>query len=271
VSEQPPIETIVQQAIQIGRAELAALAADLRAGGEALWDAPTHCAGWAVKDAVVHVLGVVNFFAASTRAALSGQPVAPPDEQAREAWAAQVLARPREEVLADLLRAYDDYAEYLETLDVAALDFPVQMPFGAHPVWWVAVVLLDEIVVHWWDIEAPRNPEARLAPAAVPPLVEMMVGAAGLLAVGPKTEGVWELDLGSDAKRSVAVRVQGDQVAVESGPAADANARLAMDGEAFVRLIWGRLDLERELDQGRIRLQGDRARALALTRMFPGA
>jgi hypothetical protein len=49
-----------------------------------------------------------------------------------------------------------------------------------------------------------------------------------------------------------------------------ADVMLALPVEAWVRLVWGRLDLARALDAGIVRATGERERALALGGVFRG-
>jgi hypothetical protein len=45
---------------------------------------------------------------------------------------------------------------------------------------------------------------------------------------------------------------------------------LQLSADRYARLLAGRLDLARALDRGEVRLEGERGRALALTRIFAG-
>jgi uncharacterized protein (TIGR03083 family) len=253
------------------RSEVAALLATVRAGGAALWDAPTYCQGWAVKDAVAHVVTAIGVHDGNTRAALAGRP---PEllgaERAAERNQA-LAAQPREEVLAALDAAARRYAELLDGLDAAALETPVPLPFGTFSVAAIAMIVLDEVVIHHWDIRQPRDPDARLTPAAVPLLAVGLLPAIGLLCRGPKTDGIWQLDVDTPTVGPLTLRVQGDQATVERGAAAAPDVHVAIAGEAFPLLLWGRLDVAAALAGGRLRLlAGERARALALQQMFPG-
>ena len=270
MTEQPPIDTTVREAIRVGREEVAALVAELRAGGDANWDAPSYCKGWAVKDAVVHTVRAVTLLGGNIRAVLSGQPPPLSEPERAADLGRQLLAQPREQVIGELQRVYEDFAEYVETLDVAALAFPVQLPFGTFPVWQIVVVILNELVVHHWDMRAGQQPNARLNAEAVPALVGLGVGGVGLLGRGEKVDGTWQLDVDAPGAGPLTLQVQGDQVTSRPGPAQNPAARLGMDGEAFVLLVWGRLDLAQAIDSGRVRVDGDRGRAMALQRLFPG-
>lgn len=270
MTEQPPIETIVRDSNRVARAEVQALVGELRAGGDAAWNAPTACKGWAAKDVVAHVAGAIYFFSGATHAALDGQPTPPFDAGQAQAAAAELLAQPAPAVLNVLAERNEDFCEYLDSLDVAALPTAVPLGFMTLPVWQVAVARLNEVAIHCWDVRVVREASARIQPDAVPLLVPGNVELASVLAQGEKTTATWLLDVDGPAGGPVTVRVQGDQVAIERGAAPSPDARLALDGEALLRLLWGRLDLGAAIDSGQVRLDGDRAKALALQRLFPG-
>jgi uncharacterized protein (TIGR03083 family) len=272
VAEQPPIETIVRDSNRISRAEVLVLVRELRTGGDAAWNAPTRCPGWAARDVVAHVVGAITLLNAMTHAALDGQPPPPPDHAQAEAAAAQLLAQPRELIWSVLSERNEDYCEYLDSLDVAALPTPVDLTYVVIPVWQVALLRMSEIVLHHWDIRAGRQPDARLNSEGVPLALDLSLGGAGLLAThGEKTPGTWQLDVQGPGGGPITVRVRGDQVTAQRGTAPSPDVTLSLASEALLRLFWGRLDLAADLDGGRARLDGDRAKALALQRLFPGA
>ena len=272
MAEQPPIETIVRESNRISRAEVQALVRELRGGGDAAWNAPTRCPGWAAKDAVAHIVQAITLHNAMTHAALDGQPPPPINPAQAEAASAQLLAQPRELVWSVLAERNDDYCEYLDSLDVAALPTPVDLTYVVIPVWQVALLRLNEIILHRWDIRAGRQPDVRIDSEGVPLVLDLSLGGAALLAThGEKTPGTWQLDVVGPGGGPVIVRVEGDQVSAQRGTTPGADVTVSLASEALLRLLWGRLDLAGDLDDDRARVNGDRARALALQRLFPGA
>jgi hypothetical protein len=138
-------------------------------------------------------------------------------------------------------------------------------------VWQLALVRMNELVLHHWDIRAAQQPALPVDSEGVPLALDMSLGGAQIMAThGEKIDGTWQLDVTGPGGGPVAVRVQGDQVTAQRGMAPAADVRLGLASEALLRLMWGRLDLGAAIDEGRVRLDGDRARALALQRLFPG-
>jgi uncharacterized protein (TIGR03083 family) len=272
VAEQPPIETIVRDSNRISRAEVQALVNEVRTGGDAVWNAPTRCPGWAVKDVVAHIVQAITLLNAFTHAALDGQPPPQLDPAQAQAAAAQLLAQPRELIWSVLGERNEDYCEYLDSLDVAALPTPVDLTYAVLPVWQVALIRMNEIVLHHWDIRAAARPDVPVDSEGVPLALDLSIGGAGLLAThGEKIPGTWQLDAAGPGGGPVTVRVQGDQVSAQRGTAPSPDVRLSLASEALLRLLWGRLDLGADVASGRVRVEGDRDKALALQRLFLGA
>jgi uncharacterized protein (TIGR03083 family) len=270
VSGQPPLDTLARGITRATRAEAAAVAGELRQGGDQAWNAPSACSGWAARDVVVHLVTGGRMFGGATRGALEGTPMAPPDPSRREALMAELRVRPREELLGELELGATEFCDYVDRLDAAALARPVQLPFATLPVWQVASARLSELALHHWDVRAPHTPDARLSPEAVPILARMVMGAIPILATGEKRDGVWQLDVEGERDGPVVLRVANGQLSVERTPAANPDVRLALDGDTLIRLFWGRLDLAQAIESGRVRVEGDHERALHLKALFPG-
>jgi uncharacterized protein (TIGR03083 family) len=271
VQAPPPPEVLVRNVNALARAETAAIVGELRAGGEAAWMAPTACSEWVARDVVVHLVGAAQAMLGNARAALEGRPAPSDDPAAIEARLAPLRQLSGEALLAELERAGAEYAAYLEGLPPEQLAQPVAGAGITLQAWQWDGIYLDELVVHHWDLRVPQTPDARLTADAMPFLVPMFLQALPLLAIGEKTDGTWQLDVAGPTEGPVTIRVSGDQVTAQPGPASNSDARLGLEGEAFLRFIWGRLDLPAAIDSGYVQLQGDRDRALALQRIYPGA
>ena len=271
--EQPEAEALARECAPLIRAEVAALLATLREGGDSLWTAPSQCQGWAVSDVAAHLAGAFRGHDAATRHVVAGRqqehldPSSPQTRQRNE----EMAALPRPGVLAALDDGARRYTAYLDGLDATALSAPVPFPFGSLSVAMVAGVLLNEAVIHHWDIRQPRDPDARITPAAVPTLVGIAVPGLPLMCSGPKTDGTWQLDVDAPTGGPVTLRVQDGQASSERGAATNPDVRVAIAGEALPLLVWGRLEVPGALAAGRMRVvAGDQGRALALQQMFPG-
>ncbi|MBX5491065.1 MAG: maleylpyruvate isomerase family mycothiol-dependent enzyme [Chloroflexi bacterium] len=266
----PSGQELVRRANATARGEAASIARELRAGGEAAWSAPTACAGWTARDVVAHLILGAEVFVTYTQAQLEGRSSPPVTPAARAERQAALRARPDEALLDDLERLTDEFARLLEAQPAAVLERPVPLPFGQFPLAWMSFGRVNELALHHWDLRAPREPDARVSAAALPFIVPANFQAVSLLAQGERQDGVWQLEIPDVATEPQSLRVAGGQVSVAPGASADATCTLRLDGDALVRLLWGRLDLARAIDTGRVQVVGDRAHALALQRLFPG-
>jgi uncharacterized protein (TIGR03083 family) len=259
---------------RLTRAEVAALREALRGGGEAAWNAPSHCKGWAAKDVVAHLLLGGRMFGGAMRAAMDGTDMPPFDRARMEADRATLAALPQEQALDELGELTAEQSAFLDGLDAEAAARSVTLPFGTLTMWQLAAVRLNEVAIHHWDVRAGATRDAEISPEAVPALSMMAGQRMGMLARGEKTDGTWQLDVsapqGGALGAPLTLRVQGDEVTVQPGPAQNPDARLVLDGDAFIRLVWGRLDLPAAIASGKVRVEGDREHALALQRLFTG-
>ena len=238
--QQPPPDVMTQNLNQAIRAEVAALLSYLRAGADPTWNAPSKCKGWAAKDVVAHLVIGGRFFSQACHAAVEGTPPPPFDRAKLDADRAALAGQPREQLLDELGELAAELTAYTDGLSAEDAARTVALPFGTVAVWTIVGVRLNEVALHSWDIRAAQDTNAVVSPEAVPPLVTMALGRLATLGRGEKTDGTWQLDIDGPSGGPVAVRVQGDQVSVERGPAANPDARLVLDGDAFLRLAWGR-------------------------------
>jgi uncharacterized protein (TIGR03083 family) len=101
---------------------------------------------------------------------------------------------------------------------------------------------LNEHAVHTWDVAVGFDPEATLAPDAVPLVldaVSMLAGFSGRPSESPQEFRI--RTVGPDRRFTVSSTPDGVTLAPDDG-AGDATADIALPTEAFVRLVYGRLD-----------------------------
>ncbi|HEY7067959.1 MAG TPA: maleylpyruvate isomerase family mycothiol-dependent enzyme [Chloroflexota bacterium] len=254
------------------RAEATALAADWAGRDTAAWDAPSACRGWAVRDVAAHLSQGAERAVIVVRHALDGAeppPLAPEDRAARMRELRGLLGP----ALAERFpRDIDAAFRLLEAADAAAFRTVVTVPAGPHTLLQFAHQRLSEAALHHWDVRAPRDPAATLRPEAAALLVDYLLSRMARMVehdanAGDVTYG-FELEGPGGGPVTLTIR-DGTATATRGAPAAP-RATLALPAEAWIRLVWGRLDLPRELDRGGARLSGERPEAAALRALFPG-
>jgi len=256
------------------RAEAAALAADLRARDAAALDAPSACTEWAVRDVVAHLTDGAERAALVARAAVEGAPVPQYSREERDQRMAALRPLSGEELAARLERGTSGAYETLEAADEAALrDTVVPLAAGPHTLQQFAAQRLVETTLHAWDVRAPRDPAAPLPPDSAALAVDYLLWRVQRQAKADRAPAgmstcLWQLEGPGGGPATLTVRDGQASGARGAPPAPDLTLRLPV--EAWVRFVWGRLDLARALDAGTVRTTSSREQALALGRMFPG-
>ena len=253
------------------RREAAALAAHARALDSAGWDSPTWCVGWSVREVVAHLAEGMDRFGQQVRGALAGQPVEFSMAE-RDARRAQVKALPDDALVA---RLEDNTAAFFAPVESLAADVllrpVVPMAAGLTPVFGVAQLRLFELAVHRWDVRVPTDPTATVDAETVALLMDWVLAGAhrqakrDLLA---GLQGTVRCETTGPTGGPVTITASGAGVQVARGAAGAADATLHLSGEALLRWFWGRLPLATALEQGSVRLEGQREVALALSRAF---
>jgi uncharacterized protein (TIGR03083 family) len=272
MTAQPTPAERVRAIGQVVRTEVARLVDELRAD-PTLWDRPSACAGWTVGDVAAHMAESNDRFLRIVSAALDGQPVPAFSPQQRAERQAAVKARGREAVLDQLAGCAYAVFDRLEAATPEALARTVTVPAGTLTLAQVAGQRLSELALHSWDIRSAADPRAALAPATVPLLLDGVLASVGRLAgnrVPTDRTLTYRLELAGEAGGPVTVTLAGGQASAQRGAPERADATLYLPAEAAIRLLWGRLALERALAAGTVSVEGDRAAALLLGEIFCG-
>ncbi|HEY5456186.1 MAG TPA: maleylpyruvate isomerase N-terminal domain-containing protein [Acidothermaceae bacterium] len=235
-----PSAEVLLAALRNSRARLVEIAAPLTAEQVREQSYDTE---WSIAQVLSHLATGAIFFKLILEAGLAGQP-APgvdvmqpiwdewnakaPDEQARDAIAADGELMAAFEAL-DGQQRDDWHLDFFGTdRDFAGL---LQMRLGEHS-------------MHTWDFVVALDPKAQLLPDAVDVLIdslEPLVARAGKpldyqLVVGIETE---------EPRRNFVLTVDADGATLRPLDARfAADSLLALPAEAFIRLVYGRLDPE---------------------------
>ncbi|MFI5952343.1 maleylpyruvate isomerase family mycothiol-dependent enzyme [Cryptosporangium sp. NPDC051539] len=146
-----------------------------------------------------------------------------PEDQGPDALAA-------DDVLVKKFEALDD--DQLSTLEFSNWSGPVDTAT-------LAAFRLSEHAVHAWDVEVMLDPSATILPQAVGAVLEVARGLVGF-AGKPGPAGRIHVTL-TDPAREYALNL-GEKVSLEPWDGGDATGELGLPAEAFLRLLYGRLD-----------------------------
>ena len=219
---------------------------------------------WSIAEVLSHLGSQAEILGTFFDASVAGEPV-PGFEIAQpiwDAWNAKSPVAQRD----DSIAVNEAQVRALEGLDAAAAD-AFRMDFVGRELDLAGYVgiRLNEHAVHAWDVEVALDPDATIAPSAVAILLD---GVGSVAARGGKgSSEPYSVRVGTtDPARDLVVTV-GEHVAIEPAEA-DARYDGAVDlpAEAFVRLVFGRLDPERTPEHSESGMRG----LADLRSVFPG-
>ena len=266
MSAAPPTPDAVIGTLREGVDELHAVARELT--GEQL-RTQTRPGEWTLAQVLSHLGSGAVITLAGLEAALDGRP-APGMEANRAVWARWDAMGP-EEQRDELLAADEALMERYQGIDAdTRATLRVDLGFLPEPVGLATAGLfrLHELALHSWDVRSTIAPEATVAPAAVVLLLDGVTPMLLAWLAKPEHRG------GSTASLAVTLAEPTRALGLELGPTVtvgdppqDPDGLLALPGEAWLRLLTGRLDEEHTPSS--VSLSGP-VDLPTLRRVFPG-
>lgn len=229
---------------------------------------PSYCDDWSIAQVLSHIGSGAEIFGKTVDTVVAGEP--PPSRDSFPAiWDRWNAMSPRE-VRDAALGTDGGFVEKLEHLGdgLEGLEFTL---FGVMHVDAVGLlrVRLSEHALHTWDVAVALDPRALVDPDAVSLLVDRLPHSIGRLgkperAETPRPYSVQVLTEQPDRAFRLDV---GDQITMTpSDEERGDTARLHLPAEAFLRLVYGRLDDAHAPAVG----ADERAALESLRTVFPG-
>ena len=202
---------------------------------------PSYCREWTVAQVLSHLGSGAEIFSLLLDAGLSGGE--PPGREAFPAIWDSWNARPPERQAFDCRSVDAAFVERLENLDERQLSTLHLSMFGMEmDAAGLARMRLSEHALHTWDVAVALDPTAKVDPGAVALLIDNLGPTAGR--TGQPAGATLRIQVATtDPARTLLLEV-GDAVVIASGPGADVASSIELPAEAFVRLVYGRLDSE---------------------------
>lgn len=204
--------------------------------------APSYDTGWSIAHVLSHLGSGAEIFTMFLDAGLRGEP-SPAIEQFHAVWDRWNAKTPQDQAR-DSLTVDAAFLDRIEGLTPAERESWRMSLFGADQrLPDVAKMRLAEHALHSWDIAVALDDEATVAPDAVELIIDnldTLVARAGKPAEQPAQVQVTT----SDPHRTFLLTIDADGArlqAAESHPASGGTA-LELTAEAFIRLVYGRLD-----------------------------
>ena len=199
----------------------------------------SYCSDWSIAQVLSHLGSGAEIFGLFLEAGLNG--VEPPGSDAfPPIWQAWNERSPQAQAT-DALATDGALVTRLESLTPDERD-RIRLPlFGMDlDVTGLTKLRLGEHAVHSWDVAVVLDPAATVAAEAVNLLTDglgPLIGRAGKPAASPQTVHVRTTNPDRDF-----VLDTGEPVRLEEAPAASDGPRLTLPAEAWLRLVYGRLD-----------------------------
>lgn len=227
---------------------------------------PAYPAEWSIAEVLSHVGSGAVIMQRRVDDALLGREM--PDDFAPTVWDEWNAKSPRAQADDGLAadRAFIERVEALSDAERAGFTFsmgPIEVDFAT-----VVGLRVNEHTLHTWDVEVALDPTATLPAEAAALIVDHLDLIARYTGRPTGTEHAIEVRT-SDPERAFVIELTADRVSfisaidVAGGGAPDADLR--MPAEAFVRVVYGRLDADHAAG-----VEGDTALLDELRQVFPG-
>jgi uncharacterized protein (TIGR03083 family) len=236
------------------------------------WTEQSACADWQVYQVASHLGSGPRITIGVLEAGLRGaEPMT--DEQRRAVWGYFDGLKP-DAMLPAFQQANDAFFQLLDSLTDDELGRSVFWIGSEAPVATVFAGRLNEQTLHTWDIRWARDKQARLAPATLPDALEFNLRpwTIGRLTQPERAEQLVGKTIElqhSQPDGVVSMEVRSDGVTAAEGRAASPDLTVQLPSEAFVRLIWGRYDVQAAHESGELKLSRPDL-AEPLQALFPG-
>ncbi|HEV2243847.1 MAG TPA: maleylpyruvate isomerase family mycothiol-dependent enzyme [Streptosporangiaceae bacterium] len=199
----------------------------------------SYAADWSIAQVLSHIGSQAEIFGLFLDAGLSGQD--PPGPEAFGPIWATWNAKSPEDQAADALRADETVTARFESLDDEQRKRFALKLFGMDfDATGLARMRLGEHAVHTWDIAVALDPAATLAPDAVDLLIDTL---GQLVARAGKPGGASRrLHVSTSSPVRHFTLETGEMVTLAPSGYSEGLPELALPAEAFIRLVYGRLD-----------------------------
>lgn len=205
----------------------------------------SYAADWTIADVLSHIGSGAVIMGRHLQAAASGE--TPDPAFAATVWAEWDAKAPSAQAT-DAHTADSQLLERIASLDDAHHDTlevvmgPMHLTFAEF-----VAMRLNEHAVHTWDIEVADDPHAALNPDTVPFLTDNLALIAQHGASAHDRNEAIEIAT-TDPERHLRIELAGDTATLATS-SSNAATDLTLPAEAFVRLLYGRLDPEHTPDQ----------------------
>ena len=274
-----------EKRLEILRAETEGLERYLTDMPKEAWDQPSACDEWCIADVVAHLTQSSRNYPSRVLRALQGD--ASPDAMSSrlnpgevdpENLAQRAVALRKElggDLLPEFLKANQAIVDALANISGQDWDKPVFRPYGPEPLRNIVDMLITERAVHGWDIRSPFDSQTGLSPESVAVIVERIPQRPTWWSF--RTEAGfaplpfrYRFEVTPPAQYRVDLVVTEERRYMEVASKEDAHVTFQCAGETFVFLMYGRINPEAAIADGRMSYAGDQELVNAFVQRFTG-
>ena len=274
-----------EERLEILRAETEGLERYLTDMPKEAWDQPSACDEWCIADVVAHLTQSSRTYPSRIPRALQGD--ASPDAMSSrlnpgevdpENLAQRAVALRKElggDLLPEFIKANQSMVDALANISGQDWDKPVFRPYGPEPLRNIVDMLITELTVHGWDIRSRFDSQAGLSPGSVAVIVERIPqrptwwsfrAEAGLAPLPLRYR--FEVTPPTQYQVDLVVTEERRYMEVDSNDRPQVTFKCA--GETFVFLMYGRINPEAAIADGRMSYAGDQELVNAFVQRFTG-
>lgn len=274
----------ITEVIGLTDSEASQLRDFMAALGQEDWARQSACAGWTVGDVFAHLTQGAHTWSDSIARAVAGDASPPPGQQplrtgerGSEVTAQRAIAYRQDVGEAGLLEAfadgYDRLHQVLSGLNPQDWGKPCFHRRGIMPVHDYAGIRLQELTVHGWDIRSAFDSSAEPSQNPLPALVGLVPRwLSNTFSHEPELPAPvrYRFDVSGPVPVKQDVLVSQDRFQIEAVTDTRADATFRCNTGNYILLIYGRLDLERGRDTGRLEVEGNPDLASLFNTRFRG-
>jgi uncharacterized protein (TIGR03083 family) len=247
------------------------------------WQRPSACDLWTIRDVVAHLIWAADFYTDTVSRGMRGDISRPadrppgdaPEPTAMPAYFNQHAIKMRDRLGAALMPTFRSSFGALSSLILGLSPQQWDMPCaffqrfgGTQPARAFLLLIIQELVIHGWDIRSRFDATATLAAESLPPLMERIPNRTGFAGF-PIDAARWPLvryqfDLQGERARCYDLIVEAGKTRLEPAGNAPAEVTLHCDQATFALMMYKRLTLAPAVASGRLTVAGDQELAAVL-------
>lgn len=269
-----PIDNLVLETSKQGRREAAALSDHLKKLPEKRWLNRSFCSEWTIRDVAEHLTAMGLLMRDGANATLQGKPLSAITPEAIQKYEAALGDLNRVELADHLTEVTNDFYDLLERATPEQLERKVQSPFGELVLANLGSFRLSELSLHSWDVRVVDDLTAKVSRESLPLLFPGLIAALPALAHRATAKELssvtYQFEINGPVKGPVALSLEHGKIKTLSDYADKPDVTVKLESDAFLRLTWGRLNLDWMIRDGWVKIEGDKAKALRLNQLFQG-